>query len=168
MLPLTLAILDGMSIKVGEEVFILPLSTVLQSLQPTKSDLYEMAGEDLVLRMRDEYLPVIAVHDALDVASAQTDPLRSIAVVVQGEGRRYALLVDELIGQQQVVVKNLETNYRKVPGVSAATILGDGSVALILDIPGLHALSQRKKDARQSRNATPATPLPKSTEVALS
>ncbi|MEA3639770.1 MAG: chemotaxis protein CheA [Lamprobacter sp.] len=168
LLPLTLAILDGMSIKVGDEIFILPLSTVLQSLQPTKSDLYEMAGEDLVLRMRDEYLPVIAVHDALDVAGAQTDPLRSIAVIVQGEGRRYALLVDELIGQQQVVVKNLETNYRKVPGVSAATILGDGRVALILDIAGLHQLSQSKKAVRQPRHHRSALPLPKSTEVALS
>ncbi len=167
-LPLTLAILDGMSIKVGDEVFILPLSTVLQSLQPSKSELYELAGEDLVLRMRDEYLPVIAVHDALDVAGAQTDPLHSIAVIVQGEGRRYALLVDELIGQQQVVVKNLETNYRKVPGVSAATILGDGSVALILDIPGLHSLSQRKKEARQPCQDSPAKALPTSTEVALS
>ncbi|MCF7977290.1 MAG: chemotaxis protein CheA [Chromatiaceae bacterium] len=167
-LPLTLAILDGMSIKVGDEIFILPLSTVLQSLQPTKADLYEMAGEDLVLRMRDEYLPVIAVHDALDVEGAQTDPLRSIAVIVQGEGRRYALLIDDLIGQQQVVVKNLETNYRKVPGVSAATILGDGRVALILDIAGLHHLSQRKKEARQTSLDTSAKPLPTSTEVALS
>ncbi|MBK1703305.1 chemotaxis protein CheA [Halochromatium glycolicum] len=148
-LPLTLAILDGMSIKVGDEVFILPLSTVLQSLQPSKDDLYQMAGSDEVLRVRDEYLPVVAVHQALDVAGAETDPTRSIAVIVQGEGRRYALLVDELIGQQQVVVKNLETNYRKVPGVSAATILGDGSVALILDIPGLHQLSRSKKDAPQ-------------------
>lgn len=167
-LPLTLAILDGMSIKVGDEIFILPLSTVLQSLQPTKADLYEMAGEDLVLRMRDEYLPVIAVHDALDVAGAQTDPLRSIAVIVQGEGRRYALLIDDLIGQQQVVVKNLETNYRKVPGVSAATILGDGRVALILDIAGLHHLSQRKKEARQTSYDTSAKPLPTSMEAALS
>jgi len=167
-LPLTLAILDGMSIKVGNEVFILPLSTVLQSLQPTKADLYEMAGDDLVLRMRDEYLPVIAVHDALDVAGAQTDPLHSIAVIVQGEGRRYALLVDELIGQQQVVVKNLETNYRKVPGVSAATILGDGSVALILDIAGLHNLSLAKKEANQPRHDAPAPPLLSPTEVEFS
>ncbi|MFP4495792.1 MAG: chemotaxis protein CheA [Halochromatium sp.] len=159
-LPLTLAILDGMSIKVGDEVFILPLSTVLQSLQPTKDELYEMAGQDLVLRVRDEYLPVVAVHEAMDVANAQTDPLRSIAVIVQGEGRRYALLVDELIGQQQVVVKNLETNYRKVPGVSAATILGDGSVALILDIPGLHQLSLSKKETHRPRRATAPAPLP--------
>lgn len=148
-LPLTLAILDGMSIKVGNEVFILPLSTVLQSLQPTKEDLYAMAGDDEVLRVRDEYLPVVAVHEALDVGGAETDLTRCIAVIVQGEGRRYALLVDELIGQQQVVVKNLETNYRKVPGVSAATILGDGSVALILDIAGLHRLSQTKKEAKR-------------------
>jgi two-component system chemotaxis sensor kinase CheA len=165
-LPLTLAILDGMSIKVGEEVFILPLSTVLQSLQPSKDELYEMAGQDLVLRMRDEYLPVVAVHEAMDVANAQTDPLQSIAVIVQGEGRRYALLVDELIGQQQVVVKNLETNYRKVPGVSAATILGDGSVALILDIPGLHQLSLSKKDAQRPRSKASAPLSP--TEVDLS
>ncbi|RUR41376.1 chemotaxis protein CheA [Vreelandella populi] len=146
-LPLTLAILDGMSIKVGGETFILPLSTVLESLQPTKNDMYAMAGDDVVLKVRDEYLPVIAIHEVLDVENAITDPTRSIAVIVQGEGRRYAMLVDELIGQQQVVVKNLEDNYRKVPGISAATILGDGSVALILDITGLHRLSRVKKEA---------------------
>ncbi|WP_404472526.1 chemotaxis protein CheA [Vreelandella venusta] len=146
-LPLTLAILDGMSIKVGGETFILPLSTVLESLQPAKEDMYAMAGDDVVIKVRDEYLPVIAIHEVLDVENAITDPTKSIAVIVQGEGRRYAMLVDELIGQQQVVVKNLEDNYRKVPGVSAATILGDGSVALILDITGLHRLSRAKKEA---------------------
>lgn len=146
-LPLTLAILDGMSIKVGGETFILPLSTVLESLQPSKDDMYAMAGDDVVIKVRDEYLPVIAIHEALDVENAITDPTKSIAVIVQGEGRRYAMLVDELIGQQQVVVKNLEDNYRKVPGISSATILGDGSVALILDITGLHRLSRFKKEA---------------------
>mgnify|MGYP003630767144 FL=1 len=146
-LPLTLAILDGMSIKVGGETFILPLSTVLESLQPSKDDMYAMAGDDVVIKVRDEYLPVIAIHEVLDVENAITDPTKSIAVIVQGEGRRYAMLVDELIGQQQVVVKNLEDNYRKVPGISAATILGDGSVALILDITGLHRLSRYKKEA---------------------
>jgi two-component system chemotaxis sensor kinase CheA len=148
-LPLTLAILDGMSIKVGNEMFILPLSAVLESLQPAKEDLYAMAGDDVVLKVRDEYLPVVAVHEALDVPKAKTELTETIAVIVQGEGRRYALLVDDLIGQQQVVVKNLETNYRKVPGVSAATILGDGSVALILDITGLHCLSRAKKETRR-------------------
>jgi two-component system chemotaxis sensor kinase CheA len=146
-LPLTLAILDGMSIKVGAETFILPLSAVLESLQPAKEDMYAMAGDDVVLKVRDEYLPVIAIHEVLDVENAITDPTKSIAVIVQGEGRRYAMLVDELIGQQQVVVKNLEDNYRKVPGISAATILGDGSVSLILDITGLHRLSRAKKES---------------------
>ncbi|MDI5922835.1 chemotaxis protein CheA [Halomonas sp. LR5S13] len=153
-LPLTLAILDGMSIKVGGEVFILPLSTVLESLQPSREDLYAMAGDDVVLKVRDEYLPVVAVHAALDVEGAKTELNETIAVIVQGEGRRYALLVDDLIGQQQVVVKNLETNYRKVPGVSAATILGDGSVALILDIADLHRLSRAKKEARRPQRAS--------------
>ncbi len=148
-LPLTLAILDGMSIKVGNEMFILPLSAVLESLQPSREDLYAMAGDDVVLKVRDEYLPVVAVHEALDVPKAKTELTETIAVIVQGEGRRYALLVDDLVGQQQVVVKNLETNYRKVPGVSAATILGDGSVALILDITGLHRLSREKKEKRR-------------------
>ncbi|MCL5425174.1 MAG: chemotaxis protein CheA [Gammaproteobacteria bacterium] len=146
-LPLTLAILDGMSIRVGGETFILPLSTVLESLQPSKDEMYAMAGDDVVIKVRDEYLPVIAIHEVLDVENAITDPTKSIAVIVQGEGRRYAMLVDELVGQQQVVVKNLEDNYRKVPGISAATILGDGSVALILDITGLHRLSRYKKEA---------------------
>ncbi|KXS35485.1 MAG: two-component system, chemotaxis family, sensor kinase CheA [Halomonadaceae bacterium T82-2] len=147
-LPLTLAILDGMSIKVGEEVFILPLGAVLESLQPSREDLYSMAGDDLLLKVRDEYLPVIALHQVLDVADARTEITECIVVIVQGEGRRYALVVDDLIGQQQVVVKNLETNYRKVPGISAATILGDGSVALILDIVDLHRLSRRKSNSR--------------------
>ena len=148
-LPLTLAILDGMSIKVGEEVFILPLSTVLESLQPARENLYAMAGDDRVLKVRDEYLPVVAVHEALAVPGAKTEFTETIAVIVQGEGRRYALLVDDLLGQQQVVVKNLETNYRKVPGISAATILGDGSVALILDIAGLHRLNRSQREARR-------------------
>src|SRR5690554_5279136 len=147
--PLTLAILDGVSIKVGNEMFILPLSAVLESLQPVKEDIYAMAGDDIVLKVRDEYLPVVAVHEALEVPDAKTEITETIAVIVQGEGRRYALLVDDLVGQQQVMVKNLETNYRKVPGVSAATILGDGSVALILDITGLHRLSQAKKEQRR-------------------
>ncbi|WP_148254123.1 chemotaxis protein CheA [Aidingimonas lacisalsi] len=159
-LPLTLAILDGMSIKVGNEIFILPLDAVLESLQPRDEDLYAMAGDDILMKVRDEYLPVIAVNEVMDVPKAQTNLTDCIAVIVQGEGRRYALLVDELLGQQQVVVKNLETNYRKVPGVSAATILGDGSVALILDITGMHRLSRTKKEARQLQQGATNQPVP--------
>nr|WP_298376178.1 chemotaxis protein CheA [uncultured Halomonas sp.] len=155
-LPLTLAILDGMSIKVGKEVFILPLGTVLESLQPSRDDLYTMAGSDQLLKVRDEYLPVIALHQVLDIDNARTELTECIVVIVQGEGRRYALMVDDLIGQQQVVVKNLETNYRKVPGISAATILGDGSVALILDIADLHRLSRRKTVQPTHKSTKPA------------
>jgi len=147
-LPLTLAILDGMSIRCGGETFLLPLNAVLESLQPQPDDVYSMAGDDQLLKVRDEYLPIIALHHALDVTNAKTELTEAIAVIVQGEGRRYALLVDDLVGQQQVVVKNLETNYRKVPGISAATILGDGSVALILDIADLHRLDRRKSQQR--------------------
>ena len=152
-LPLTLAILDGMSVRVGKETFILPLSAVIESLQPRSEDLYSMAGTDLLLKVRDEYLPVVALHQAMDVSGARTAPTESITVIVQGEGRRYALQVDDLIGQQQVVVKNLETNYRRVPGISAATILGDGSVALILDVGDLQRLNRSQSAARDPRSA---------------
>lgn len=144
-LPLTLAILDGMSVKVGEEIFILPLTVVRALLQPTESELYTIAGNDLVLKERDEYLPVVSLADAMGVQSACEKPTDAIAVLVETEGTRFALLIDEPVGQQQVVVKNLETNYRKVPGVSAATILGDGRVALIVDVADL----QRRAGARK-------------------
>jgi two-component system chemotaxis sensor kinase CheA len=145
-LPLTLAILDGMSVRVGRETFILPVTAVIESLQPRDQDLHGTAGGDLLLKVREDYLPIVAVHEVMDVAEACTDATRAIAVVVQGRGRRYALLVDELVGQQQVVVKNLETNYRKVPGVSAATIMGDGSVALILDVNDLCQITASQKE----------------------
>ncbi|MFD2190266.1 chemotaxis protein CheA [Pistricoccus aurantiacus] len=145
-LPLTLAILDGMSVKVGSEIFVLPLSAVIESLQPTPSMLHVMSGQDLLLKVRDDYLPVVALHQLLNIDDACREPTQGILVIVKGKGRRYALLVDQLVGQQQVVVKNLETNYRKVPGISAATILGDGSVSLILDIADLHHLNHNRKE----------------------
>ncbi|WP_424626034.1 chemotaxis protein CheA [Achromobacter marplatensis] len=133
-LPLTLAILDGMSVRVGEETFILPLNHVTESLQPTNDQIYSVAGNERVMHVRGEYLPLVEMHRVFSVNDAQTDPTQAIAVIMQAEDRRFALLVDHLIGQHQVVVKNLESNYRKVPGISAATILGDGSVALIVDV----------------------------------
>ncbi|MFD4839074.1 chemotaxis protein CheA [Achromobacter sp. NPDC058515] len=133
-LPLTLAILDGMSVRVGEETFILPLNNVTESLQPTNDQIYSVAGNERVMHVRGEYLPLVEMHRVFSVGAAQTDPTQAIAVIMQAEDRRFALLVDHLIGQHQVVVKNLESNYRKVPGISAATILGDGSVALIVDV----------------------------------
>lgn len=141
-LPLTLAILDGMSVKVGEEIYVLPLSTVMESLRPAENALYRMAGNERMLQVRGEYLPLIELHQVFDIKSDVVEPQQGVAVIVQSAGNRYALLVDQLIGQHQVVVKNLELNYRKVPGISAATILGDGSVALILDVAALASFSK--------------------------
>ena len=137
-LPLTLAILDGMSVKVGNEIFILPLNFVMESLQPVADDIYTVAGGERVVRVRGEYLPLVALHQVFEVVDARTEPTQGIITIIQSEGRRFAMLIDELVGQQQVVVKNLETNYRKVHGISAATILGDGSVALIVDVAALN------------------------------
>jgi two-component system chemotaxis sensor kinase CheA len=141
-LPLTMAILDGMSVRSGEEIFILPLGTVVESLQPKMENVYPMAGNDKLLRVREEYLPLMVLKDILNIPNAKDEITDCIAVIVHAENRRYAMLIDELIGQQQVVVKNLETNYRKVPGFSAATILGDGSVSLILDVAELFKLKR--------------------------
>ncbi|WP_237171488.1 chemotaxis protein CheA [Pandoraea pulmonicola] len=136
-LPLTLAILDGMSVKVGPEIFILPLNFVMESLQPRRDDIRAVTGEGQVVLVRGEYLPLVELYRAFDVPDARLDPTQGIIVILQAEGRRFALLVDELVGQQQVVVKNLETNYRRIHGISAATIMGDGSVALIVDVAAL-------------------------------
>jgi two-component system, chemotaxis family, sensor kinase CheA len=146
-LPLTLAILDGMSVKVGSEIFILPLNFVMESLQPRAEDIYTVANGERVVRVRGEYLPLVALHEVFSVEGARTEPTQGIVTIMQTEGRRFAMLIDELVGQQQVVVKNLETNYRKVRGISAATILGDGSVALIVDVAALNRESRASHGA---------------------
>lgn len=136
-LPLTLAIMDGMSVGVGEEVYILPLSSVIESFQ-VKADAVSTVGQgSQLVKVRDEYMPVIELEKVFQVPRFDFERSCDIMVVVEAEGSRVALLVDELLGQQQVVVKNLESNYRKVPNVSGATILGDGKVALILDTGAL-------------------------------
>ncbi|MBC7623966.1 MAG: chemotaxis protein CheW [Aeromicrobium sp.] len=133
-LPLTLAIMDGMSVGVGGEVYILPLASVVETFQADQSKLKSLADQGKVVQVREEYLPVRRLATVFDVPAAQAESERAIMVIVEADGRRSALIVDELIGQHQVVVKNLEANYRKVDGISGATILGDGRVGLILDI----------------------------------
>jgi two-component system chemotaxis sensor kinase CheA len=136
-LPLTLAIMDGMSVGVGEEVYILPLSSVVESFQVQPGMVKTIGGSGRVVEVRDEYMPVLDLEKVFEVPRFDFDRSTNIMVVVEAEGGRVALLVDELLGQQQVVVKNLESNYRKVDDVSGATIMGDGRVALILDIGAL-------------------------------
>lgn len=132
-LPLTLAILDGLSIAVGSEVFIIPITSIVESLQPAPGDVKTIAGRGRVVHVRGEYLPLIALHDVFAIRPRSYDPHQGTLMIVEADGIKAALLVDELLGQHQVVIKSLETNYRKVPGISGATIMGDGRVALILD-----------------------------------
>jgi two-component system, chemotaxis family, sensor kinase CheA len=120
--PLTLAIIEAMTVAVGGETYALPLSSVIESRRVAPDEIRSIAGTGRSLRVRDDYLPVHALGQG------------EIAVIVEADGARVALLVDELIGQQQIVVKSLEANFRKVPGIAGATIMGDGKVALILDM----------------------------------
>ncbi|MEK8048960.1 chemotaxis protein CheW [Ideonella sp. DXS22W] len=136
-LPLTLAIMDGMSVGVGEECYILPLGSVVESFQVQDNMVKTIGTTGRVVEVRGEYMPVIDLEKVFEVPRFDFEHVSNIMVVVESEGTRVALLVDELLGQQQVVVKNLEANYRKVPDVSGATIMGDGRVALILDILSL-------------------------------
>jgi two-component system chemotaxis sensor kinase CheA len=132
-LPLTLAILDGMSVGVDGETFIVPLTAIIESLQPRREDIKSVAGDTQVVHIRGEYLPIIPLTEVFGGAT-RADLERGIFVVVEAEAGKAALFVDELLGQHQVVIKSLEANYRKVPGTSGATIMGDGSVAMILDV----------------------------------
>jgi len=145
-LPLTLAILDGMSIRVGEEVYILPLGYVVESLQPAANDVKEISGQGQVVKVRGDYLPVIPLYQIFDIQPIHTKPTEGILVILESDGRKAALFVDDLVGQQQVVVKNLESNYKKVMGISGATILGDGGVSLIVDVAALLRSSRQITD----------------------
>ena len=140
-LPLTMAILDGMTVAVGGEVFILPLNVVVESLQPAADHIKTVAGDSRLLRVREDYVPLLDLADQYGLPATRTDA-QPIAVVVESQGQRLALEVDELLGQQQVVVKNLERNYRRIAGVAGATILGDGRVALIVDVGSLSTKTQ--------------------------
>jgi two-component system, chemotaxis family, sensor kinase CheA len=133
-LPLTLAIMDGMSVGVGNEVYILPLSSVVESFQVSTNKVKTVGGSGRLVEVRQEYMPVVDLERLFDVSRFEQNTKEGIMVVVESEAGRVALMVDELLGQQQVVVKNLESNYRKVNDVSGATIMGDGRVALILDV----------------------------------
>lgn len=145
-LPLTLAILDGQTVEVGDEHYIVPLVSIIESTQIKSEMLNYVAGKGETFVLRDEYIPVIRLHELFGSEPRHTDITKGLLVVVEGEGKKIGLFVDDLLGQQQVVIKSLETNYKKVKGVSGATILGDGSIALILDVPGLVRLSQQNTD----------------------
>jgi two-component system chemotaxis sensor kinase CheA len=141
-LPLTMAILDGLTVRVAEDTFVFPLASVLESFQRQADDVQTVKGDRQVISLRGEFIPVVRLQRLLALGSSQEAMTtgRTLLVLVESEGRRAAMAVDELLGQQQVVIKSLETHYKRVEGISGATILGDGRVALILDVPGLMRL----------------------------
>jgi two-component system chemotaxis sensor kinase CheA len=136
-LPLTLAILDGLSVEVGKETYIIPLTNIVESLLLGEDDLRSVSGEGQLIHVRGEYLPLVAMRELFNLPQLKEAGVGSVVVIVESEGRKVALLVDELLGQHQVVIKSLESNFRKLPGISGATIMGDGKVALILDVAAL-------------------------------
>ncbi|MCA9185872.1 MAG: chemotaxis protein CheA, partial [Planctomycetales bacterium] len=146
-LPLTLAILDGLLVRLAQEVFVVPLLSVVESMCIRKQDIKPIVGGGEVIKLRGEVVPLLRLHRLLRIGREIADEEQGLLVIVEDQGKRMALMVDELLGQQQVVIKNLETNFAKVPGVAGATILGDGRVALILDIFGVSTLSHRNGDA---------------------
>ncbi|WP_298437159.1 chemotaxis protein CheW [Geobacter sp.] len=150
-LPLTLAILDGLAVAVGAEKFIIPINAIVESLQPQAGDIRTVNGTGRVLQMRGEYLPLIPLHALFAIGGAAERPEAGVLVVVDSEGDRVVLQVDALVDEQQVVIKSLEENYRKVPGSAGATIMGDGRVALILDVGEITALWRGKSRERAAR-----------------
>jgi two-component system chemotaxis sensor kinase CheA len=146
-LPLTLAIIDGLTAAVGDEAYIVPLVAIVESVQVRADAIRTVAGGGELFRFRDAYLPIVRLADAFGCAHARTDVEKGIVIVVEAEGTRVGLFVDELIGQQQAVVKSLEANYRRVQGISGATILASGAVALIVDVSALVRQQARKRAA---------------------
>ena len=142
-LPLTLAILDGQLVKIGHETFIIPLVSIVESLQIRPENVNSIAGRSEVYKLRDEYIPILHTHEIFQVEGAGEQIKDGLLVVIEGDGQKAGLFVDDLLGQQQVVIKSLETNFQRVAGISGATILGDGTVALILDVEGLVQLSRK-------------------------
>jgi two-component system chemotaxis sensor kinase CheA len=141
-LPLTLAILDGMSVAVGSQTYIVPLSYVVESLLPDLQDIKTLANQTRLVRVRGEYLPVIVLHELFGIKPASADFSQGMMLVLDADGAKVVLFVDALVGQHQVVIKSLENNFRRVAGISGATIMGDGHVALILDIAALAAMAR--------------------------
>ncbi len=160
-LPLTLAVLDGMVISVGPERFVLPLTNIVESLRPKPSDLHGLVNKCDVIMARGEYVRLVYLHQLFGIPGAVGDATKGLVVLVETEeGGRLGLVVDEVLGQQQVVIKSLESNYRRLDGVAAATILGDGRVALILDVAGLQEMSQHARSLAPRQIADASTQLP--------
>jgi two-component system chemotaxis sensor kinase CheA len=153
-LPLTLAILDGQLARVGSEVYVVPIVSIVETIQVRQEQVSSIAARAEVFRLRDDYLPIVRLYDLFGVEPEYKELLDGLLMIVEADGKRIGLFVDELMSQQQVVIKSLETNFRPVMGLAGATMLGDGRVALILDIPGIitryQAQEKRPASAQQA------------------
>lgn len=152
MLPLTLAVLDGMIVRVGEETYVVPLISIVETIRPTANQIYPLVGGGHILDLRQKNIPLIYLYEIFQIPGATRNPVDSIIVVVETEGGEHiGLVVDELLSQQQVVLKSLEDNYDPIPGISAATILGNGRVSLILDVNALKSIKTESKEHHNAR-----------------
>ncbi len=149
-LPLTLAILDGQLVKVGREVYIIPLITIVESLQVKEQLINRVSGDMVLYRLREDNVPIIPIYQLFDIPADNKELSNALLVVVEADGQKVGLMVDDLLAQQQVVVKSLNDNYQQVEGISGATILGDGSVAMILDVPGMITMALKRAQRQQS------------------
>ncbi|HUQ11077.1 MAG TPA: chemotaxis protein CheA [Steroidobacteraceae bacterium] len=152
-LPLTLAILDGQLARVGNEVYVVPIVSIVETMQVRKELVSSIASKGEVFRLRDEYLPIVRLYDLFGIQPDHTELLDGLLMIVEADGKRVGLFVDELMSQQQVVIKSLDTNFRPVVGLAGATMLGDGRVSLILDIPGVITRFQSKETRREAQRA---------------
>ncbi|MDI6728831.1 MAG: chemotaxis protein CheA [Thermodesulfovibrionales bacterium] len=143
-LPLTLAIIDGLTVLIGEEIFVIPITSVVESLRPNRMEVKSLNEKVEVINVRGEYIPLMRLYEILGITSWKKDPWDAIVIVTMHEGRKYGLLADELLGEQQIVIKNLGTATPKVRGIAGGTILGDGRVALVLDVPGIAEMVKKQ------------------------
>lgn len=142
-LPLTLAIIEGMTVRVGHETYILPMLSIVESIQPKADTVKTIVGKGEVMNVRGTYHPMMRLYEVFDLEPEHKDPAKAILLILETEGERVAVMVDEILGQQQVVIKSMEQNFRKVEGIAGATILGDGTVGFILDVRGLLELARQ-------------------------
>ena len=142
-LPLTLAIIEGMTIRVGHETYILPMLSIVESIQPKADTVKTVVGKGEVMNVRGTYHPMMRLYEVFDLEPEHKDPAKAILLILETEGERVAVMVDEILGQQQVVIKSMEQNFRKVEGIAGATILGDGTVGFILDVRVLLELARQ-------------------------
>ncbi|MGI6394416.1 MAG: chemotaxis protein CheA [bacterium] len=147
-LPLTLAIIEGMQVSVGKEIVTVPLFSIIEAMRPENNFVNTIEGRGELIEFRDEFIPLIRLYELFDFPTEITNPLNGFILILDGHNRKIALMVDDIVGQQQVVIKSLEKNYRQVPGISGATVLGDGRISLILDVNGLEKLAFGEEEVK--------------------